>query len=305
MTAPDPLHPKVLLDEEPAADGHPARVATIFLVNRRCPWRCVMCDLHRQALPESLPPGGIPRQVADGLRRADGAGILKLYNAGSWFDEAAVPPEDDAPVAGLLRTLERILVESHPALLGDRVLSFRDLLRPATLEVAMGLEAADEKILLGLQKGMTLESFSRAARFLADAGIPLRAFVLVRPPVVRSEEEALDLALRSISFAFDAGAATVSLIPTRPGNDALAPLAAKGLFSPPRLATLEAALAAGLALGRGRVLADLWDLPLFADCPACLPARKARLHAMNLAQRALPGVACGLCRGSAPISAGR
>jgi hypothetical protein len=75
-------------------------------------------------------------------------------------------------------------------------------------------------------------------------------------------------------------------------------LAERGEFAPPRLESLEAVLEYGLALRRGRVFADLWDVEKFYPCPRCGPARAVRLLAMNRTQAVPPPVACD-CRGAA------
>ena len=162
------------------------------------------------------------------------------------------------------------------------------------LEVAMGLETAHPQILAKLNKRMTLDQFRRAAEFLRENDIALRVFVLVKPPFL-DESEALHWAKRSVDFAFDCGATVVSLIPTRLGNGALETLAARGEFSPPKLATLEAALDYGIGLKRARVFSDLWDLESFADCEECFEPRRSRLHEMNLRQVIRPRVACECC----------
>ena len=141
---------------------------------------------------------------------------------------------------------------------------------------------------------MTIDQFRRAARFLGEAGIALRVFVLAGLPFV-GEEEALDWARRSIAFAFDCGASAVTVIPTRAGNGALDALAELGEFRPPRLSSLEGAAAFGLGLGRGRVFADLWDLERLRGCEACFDERASRLRAMNLRQVVLRPVGCGVC----------
>ena len=46
---------------------------------------------------------------------------MKLYNAGSFFDPRAVPEADYDDVAAALAGLSRVIVESHPALVGPRV----------------------------------------------------------------------------------------------------------------------------------------------------------------------------------------
>ena len=429
----DPFRPHgLLVEEERAEAGEIVSVATIFLTNRECPWRCLMCDLWKHTLVESVPAGAIPAQIDYALaelakqrragfqpasagespvagdngkqplspnpriqipsreislrqgppshrssppgsapvelgavparRSADfspppavspgrqGSGLksallnsmavppgregartfppplhglavqleslgtaprqIKLYNSGSFFDPRAIPPPDYQAVAERVRAFDRVIVECHPALVGESALKFRDLLGATDsnranpppyggrcgrkLEVAMGLETAHPEVLEKLNKRMTLDQFRRAAEFLCANGIALRVFVLVKPPFL-GEAEALHWAERSVDFAFDCGATAVSLIPTRFGNGALEALAGHGEFSPPKLSTLEAALQYGIRLRRGRVFADLWDLEKFSVCSICFEQRRARLKEMNLAQAPEPPIVCDCC----------
>jgi len=386
----DPFKPHAfLVEEERAESGEVVSVVTIFLTNRECPWRCLMCDLWKNTLMETVPVGAIPAQIDYALAQCragvppavecralpDGIGApdpfaalvnqkdrrdarptlrhVKLYNSGSFFDPRAIPPEDHVAIADRVRAFERVIVECHPELVGGSALEFRDLLNsvgaskakaethqptpgpsqegnsaPAPgatlpsfggvaggfvnardalnitahgagagqkLEVAMGLETAHPQVLEKLNKRMTLDQFRRAAEFLRENNIALRVFVLVKPPFL-DEAAALHWAKRSIDFAFDCGATVVSLIPTRLGNGALDALAERGEFSPPKLATLEAALDYGIGFKRARVFADLWDLEGISDCKQCFEPRRARLHEMNLRQVIQPQVACVYCR---------
>ncbi len=133
-------------------------------------------------------------------------------------------------------------------------------------------------------KRVTLAQFRAASRRLRDAGIALRAFVLVQPPFLGADE-AYTWACRSIDFAFDCGAAVVALIPTRSGNGALEALAQAGQFQPPGLDLLEACLIYGLRSGRGRVLADVWDAGRFEAGAGGVAEKVRRLRRMNLRQR--------------------
>ncbi|MBE7182307.1 MAG: radical SAM protein, partial [Terriglobus roseus] len=272
-----------LTEPERFADGSVGNVATIFLTNRECPWRCVMCDLWRNTLPAPVKPGDIPRQIEYALARLAPAKQVKLYNSGSFFDRGAIPAEDYPHIAALLRGFERVIVECHPALVGDASLRFRDLLG-CDLEVAMGLETAHPEVLARLNKRMTLPQYADAAATLQRYGIALRSFVLVRPPFLQEEEEALHWACRSIDFAQDCGATAVSLIPTRGGNGAMETLAQTGAFAPPTVQSFEDAFAYGLTRRRGRVFVDLWDFERTATCPACVHDRRDRLQRMNLSQ---------------------
>ena len=289
----DPRRPYAyLVEDERAEDGAVVPVATVFLTNRECPWRCLMCDLWRNTLTERVPPGAIPEQIDHALAHLPPARQIKLYNSGSFFDSQAIPVEDYEAIALRVAGFERVVVESHPALVGPRCVQLRDLLHPTRLEVAMGLETVHPEAGPRLNKRMTLDQFARAADFLQNLGVALRTFILVKPPFL-NEEEALEWAVRSLDFAFDRGATVAALIPTRFGNGAMEALGEQGHFAPPALATLEAALAAGIAMGRGRVFADLWDLERFSNCAHCFAARAERLRIMNLQQTVPPLPSCG------------
>jgi radical SAM enzyme (TIGR01210 family) len=292
----DPLRPYAfLVEDECAASGEVVPVATVLLTNRECPWRCLMCDLWRNTLTESVPAGAIPTQIDYALQRLGMARQIKLYNSGSFFDPKAIPPQDHAAIAKSVAGFERTIVECHPALVGEACVRFNDRIE-GRLEVAMGVETAHPEILARLNKRMTLDQFERAAQLLRDNEIDLRVFILVKPPFMK-EEEALEWAARSLEFAFACGATAATLIPTRGGNGAMEELAGAGLFSPPKLATLEAAMAHGIEMSKGRVFADLWDLRRTASCENCIALRIARLHAMNLQQCMLPLAHCERCGG--------
>jgi archaeosine synthase beta-subunit len=287
----DPYLPyQYFVEQECAIGGAVEAVATIFLTNRECPFRCLMCDLWRNTLTERVPLGAIPAQIDHALLKLPPARQLKLYNSGSFFDPQAIPPADYAAVAQRANGFERVIVENHPAFTGDACLHFRDLLR-GKLEIAIGLETAHPRVLAGLNKRMTLDQFSTAANFLCRNGIDLRVFILVQPPLMPAEE-ALAWAERSLEFAMEAGATAATLIPTRAGNGAMEAL----MFAPPSLEALESAMEYGLRLERGRVFADLWELR--AACAHCHAQRAARLRQMNLQQVVLDRIPCLHCGGA-------
>ena len=276
------------VEEECAAGGAVEPVATVFLTNRECPFRCVMCDLWRNTLSETVPVGAIPTQIDHALMNLPPATQLKLYNSGSFFDPHAIPPEDYAAIAQRANRFERLIVENHPALIGDACLGFRDLLA-GRLEVAMGLETVHPEAAAALNKRMTLAQFSSAAKFLRSNGIDLRVFILVQPPFVPAAE-ALFWAQRSLDFAMECGATAAVLIPTRAGNGAMEALMANDEFALPSLDTLESAMEYGLRLSAGRVFADLWQMR--ESCAHCHAQRVARLRLMNLQQAVLDRIPC-------------
>src|SRR5690606_10091258 len=176
------------------------------------------------------PRGAIPAQIDLALASLPAptpgrARHLKLYNAGSFFDPRAVPEADYPAIVDRLDGFARLVVESHPALVGrrlDRLLALVDARAAARSprvghEDAMGLETTHAAALEQLNKRMTVRQYVDAAARLASRGVGLRAFVLIAPPFVPVAERAFWLA-HAVDTAFDAGAAIVSIIPVRAGN---------------------------------------------------------------------------------------
>lgn len=277
------------VEEEPNARGEIVSVATIFLTNRECPWTCVMCDLWRNTTAKRVGHGSIPKQIEGALRSLPRSSTLKLYNSGSFFDGGAIPREDWPAIAGLCAEFDHVIVESHPRLIGGRVLDFARRMR-GSLEVAMGLETCHPQALASLNKRFTLDEYGEASSFLSKNGVAIRAFLLVHPPFVPNSEQWAWLTA-SIRFAFEHGANVVSLIPTRLGNGALEALGA----TEPALGELERAQEFGLSLRAGRVFADTWDFERFARCAPCAKARRDRVARMNLTQRVEPRFQCERC----------
>ncbi len=257
----NPLRPWLYFTEaERTPEGALAPVNTVFLTNRTCPWKCVMCDLGKNTLAETVPVGAIPTQIDSALASMPEARIVKLYNSGSFFDPKAILVADYEAIAGRLQRFERVIVESHPALVGANCFRFNGML-PGQLEVAMGLETVNPDVLPRLNKQMTLNDFARAAEALRTHRIDLRVFIIVKPPFETDDASALHWACRSLDFAFDCGATAATLIPAR------------GVPEPPAVQTMEQAQTYGLRLKRGRVFSDLWEFQ-----------GSEELHRMNLTQ---------------------
>jgi len=230
------------VDDEQTERGDVARVGTIFLTGRECPWRCAMCDLWRYTTREDTPPGAIPAQIEAARtawrERGETMSRLKLYNASNFFDPRAVPESDYGAIAAHLSDLDQVIVESHPSLIGSRVDRFLDVLDGPSLEVAMGLETVHPAALEALNKRMTTEDFAKAAGELRRRGVSLRVFVLIHPPFIAIDEQD-EWLLRSVAFAEQCRASAISLIPARGGNGAMEALTAQSLFRGPSAEDVE------------------------------------------------------------------
>ena len=283
----DPLRPyHFLVEPEFSRRRKMEDVATVFLTNRECPFRCLMCDLWKNTTQHTVPRGAIPAQIDFALERLPAAPHLKLYNSGNFFDIRAIPIEDRSATAERVRGFDTVIVENHPALCGSACDEFQQQCG-TQLEIAMGLETSHEATLTMLNKQMTTGDFARACELLLKSQILIRAFVLLKPPRT-SETEAIERAIDSIRFAFDCGVSCCAIIPVRAGNGIMEQLIASGDFSPPLLSSLEIVLRETLAWNRGRVFADLWDARQFADHSDFADAQIARLNIMNLTQALFP-----------------
>ncbi|PID92365.1 MAG: radical SAM protein [Bacteroidetes bacterium] len=277
-------------EKEHSLNGRVEDVNVIFLSNQECPFSCLMCDLWKNTLDEAVPKGAIPAQIAYALDRLPPAPHLKLYNSSSFFDPGAIPEDDYAAIAELVKGYESLIVENHPRFTDKRCLRFASMIEPS-LELGMGLECVHPDILPALNKQLSLDSFQKSVARLRQHGIRSRAYILLRPPFL-SEKEGVEWACKSIDFAFACGVDTCSLIPTRAGNGAMDLLQQRGDFHPPALASLEAVLEYGIGLGKGTVFADTWDLEFIASCAHCFAARRDRIEQINLKQEILPEVRC-------------
>ena len=287
----DPQKPYgLLVEKERSISGKIEDTAIIFLTNRECPFHCLMCDLWRNTTDEPVAIGSIPKQIAWALDQIPGVKQLKLYNSGSFFDRRAIPVEDYKEIASLLSNFETVIVESHPSLINEKCLTFRDMLKP-DLQVALGLETVHPQILRTLNKQMTIEDFRDSVSFLTKHGIRSRAFILLRPPLL-SESEGIYWAERSMDFAFNTGVECCTIIPVRAGNGAMDFLMGKGDFNLPDIHSLEMVLEYGIGLNKGRVFADVWDLGLFSNCNNCIKKRTDRLIEMNMSQEIATPIKC-------------
>ena len=287
----NPLRPYGwLVEKERTITGKIEDTGIIFLTNRECSFHCLMCDLWKNTTDESVPVGAIPAQIEWALGQMPKVKHVKLYNSGSFFDIRAIPEEDYKEIASLLKNFKTVIVESHPRMINNKCLKFRDMLMPE-LHIALGLETVHPEILIKLNKQMTVNDFSNSVSFLKKNGIQSRAFILLRPPLL-TESEGIYWAERSIDFAFSSGVECCTIIPVRGGNGAMNFLMEKGDFNLPHIQSLETVLEYGLNLKSGRVFADVWDLGLFSTCNKCLEERTKRLTEMNLSQKIITPIKC-------------
>ncbi len=279
------------LEREIFPGGESRPIGTVYLRNGACPLACVYCALYRGAGDAPATGEEIARQIAAARAQMPGIAGLKLYNASSLFEPRSVRqrPEDLDAIAGALGGLDLVVVEARSENAGGA----RELARrlPGRLEVAIGLEAADDGLLALLNKPTSVSRFRRAAREMKEEGVLLRAFVLVQPPFV-SGEEARALALRTFELAAGEGARVVSFLPVLSLHEPMERLRRAGFFAEPPLDDLFGIVAECAGRSPGPVvIAETEGLERLPGCPACREEKARALAELNSTGR-LAALSC-------------
>ncbi len=130
--------------------------------------------------------------------------VLCLYNSGSVLNEEEVPQEalDGilAEVAGR-DEIEKVVLESRPEYCSEeKIESIRKRIGSRTLEIAMGLESCDDRVLtITLNKGFLVSDFRRMVENIRQY-VRVRIYVLLKGPFL-TEKESVEDAAASIRFA--------------------------------------------------------------------------------------------------------
>jgi len=273
-------------------DGRPRPIGTVYLENGACPLACVYCALYLQAGPGAATGEEIAAQIRAARARLPPIDGIKLYNASSLFEPRSIrqTPADLRAIAAAVEDLALVVVEARSEN-AHRALDLAPLLR-GQLEVAIGLEVADDAHLRRLGKPTTVARFREAAAILRGASISLRAFVLVQPPFV-SGDAARRLAFATFDLARAEGARVVSLLPVVSEHSPMEELRVKGDFTEISVEDYFDVVALCVGSGGTVVLAEIGALDRLPGCPACRARRTAALARLN-ATGLLTGVDCAL-----------
>jgi radical SAM enzyme (TIGR01210 family) len=123
--------------------------------------------------------------------------IIKIYNSGSFFDENEIARSlQDKILKILFEKAEKVVVETRPEFVDEERLN-----GISNLEIAIGLESANDFVLNNsINKGFLLKDYKRAAEILNKLGIPLRTYLLIKPPFL-FERDAITDAVMSAKTA--------------------------------------------------------------------------------------------------------
>jgi len=169
---------------------------TVILKTSGCYWAkksgCAMCGYSRDSIPgikkeEILEEITLIEEKIDKSEKKPE--ILKIFTSGSFFDPSELDTYLRRRIYELVENfgIKKLIVESRPEFVGNA-----EIHQEFLLEVGIGLETANDFIRKELiNKGFTFEDFKKASETLRDAGISVKAYLLLKPPFL-SEGEAIE-----------------------------------------------------------------------------------------------------------------
>jgi radical SAM enzyme (TIGR01210 family) len=165
---------------------------------------------------------------------------VKIYTSGSFLDDEEIPAEARTEILRIIAEDERIrevVLESRPEYVNDSILSgVRALLGDRAIEIGMGLESANDAVrTICIHKNFDLKMFTDALKTAKNFNIGMRAYVLLKPPLLTERDALLD-AIYTVQEARALGATTVSLNPVNVQKNTLVEkLWRRGNYRPPWL----------------------------------------------------------------------
>lgn len=172
----------------------------IIFRTRGCYWAqasgCSMCGYVNDVAREVSVPD-LLHQLDRVLPKHAGQPLAKVYTSGNFFDDREVPPEARARILEELGDrCDKVIVETLSHLLRREPLEDA-MAHVDELEVALGLESSDDRVLrYSVNKVWGLEEHAKAAAVARGAGATVKTYLLIKPPFL-TEREAIEDAVRS------------------------------------------------------------------------------------------------------------
>ncbi len=170
--------------------------------------RCIYCGFLNYHNPVS--PFEVGRVFGEILKNNDLNNIqrLELYVSGSFFDSEEVSFDSRSEIIRTINEsgIKEVVVESRPEFITPRNLkALTDIIDPTRITIAIGVETMDDKLRNKLSKGFSTKDLTGSLSTIARAGINFQAYLLLNPPVINNDRNAIidiiDSAKKIISLA--------------------------------------------------------------------------------------------------------
>jgi len=224
--------------EDDVLGNEVTRAFVFILKTRGCFWAyhsgCTMCGYFNDSIID-ITEKEIEEQIELALQKYQGEKIVKIFTSGSFLDEREVPLHLQLKMLEkFFEKADKVIIESRPEFIKN-LDSIGKIPDGRILEVAMGLESANDRVLkYSVNKGFTFSEWRDAAEGVVERGMELKTYILVKPAFL-TEKEAIEDALASAKKVSDISS-TLSLNPVAiHANTLVEYLWKRGLYRPPWL----------------------------------------------------------------------
>ena len=185
----------------------------LFLKSGRCAWgKCLFCG-YGKIQEKVISKNEFKRYLHKFFNsiKIDHIDHIKVFSSGSFLDERQLPRELRKYFISecLNRGIKKVTIESRPEFVTEESIDDFDNL---DLEIAMGLEIADNNILKKINKGFYLRDFERAASLIHAKGADVRTYLLVNLPFVENMENSLNTSVE-YALKFSDSVVLINLLP--------------------------------------------------------------------------------------------
>lgn len=193
--------PTAVWKEDDVIGAEKVKAMVAILRTKGCWWAfqkgCTMCGYNVES-DQGISTDDLRAQLAGVKGRYAGEPMVKIYTSGSFLDEREIPLELREEIFSSFPQARKIIFETRPEFVTDEALA---TIPKEKALVALGLESADDEVLRrSIRKGFTSADYVRAAETLRRHSIPVRTYLLLKPPFM-TEAAAIRDTIASIEFA--------------------------------------------------------------------------------------------------------
>ncbi len=176
---------------EEIVNGKKERALNIVLPTKGCSYnKCYMCSYSLDIIPKE----NLLEIVKNEVEKRD-VKKVKIFTSGSFLDTEEIRYDDQIEIFKYLsqKNIDEVTVETRPEFVEKEALKELKDTFNKSLEVAVGLESANDYVLkYCINKGFTYNDFLAAAEILSSLEIKIKAYVFLKPLFLTEYESILD-----------------------------------------------------------------------------------------------------------------
>lgn len=222
----------------------------IVLPTPGCSWAvsgsggCTMCSYVADSPLEKVDPDELVSIFKRSLEKYEitEKTVVKIFVSGSFLNPEEIPKSTRDEILNLLKGeefVEEVVVESRPEYITKEVLTeCCEALGQKIFEIGIGIETSNDRTREEkINKGFSREEFEDAVNIInntkLDCDVRAKAYLFVKP-ILTSENDAIEEAVRSAEYAESVGVSKISFCPATIHKDTLMELLWRGgSYQPP------------------------------------------------------------------------